>query len=239
VWVSGYWNNSYLETKYSKFKVWVSGYWNNSYFETKYSKFKVWVSGYWNGSYLETKYSKLILSKIQGWVSGSWADSSWVSGYWKNSYLETKFKVWVSGYWNGSYLETKYSNFKVWYRTHKPVTTNNSLYTWVLGKYLDFFPFFHSLLRGMGYGYLADAMTYFNIWMMRPEPSVNSWYWDKVGTLILISCLVVYVCWKVFLNLVLHQLMQNCSVQLPRRIHAQDASKKYAHTGLPEVIEVD
>jgi hypothetical protein len=34
---------------------------------------------------------KTILSKIQGSVSGSWADSSWVSGYWKNSYLETKY----------------------------------------------------------------------------------------------------------------------------------------------------
>ena len=114
----------------------------------------------------------------------------------------SKFKVWVSGYWNGSYLETKYSKFKVWYRTDKPMTTNNSLYTWALGKYLDFFPFFHSLLRVMGYGYLADAMSYFNILMMRPEPSVNSWYWDKVGTLILISCLglVIYVCWKIFLK---------------------------------------
>jgi hypothetical protein len=77
------------------------------------------------------------------------------------------------------------------------VTTNNSFKSWALGKYCDFFPVLHSLLRGIGRGYISDAMTHFNIWMMRPEPSVNSWYSDKVGTLILISCLVFYVCWKV------------------------------------------
>ena len=121
--------------------------------------------------------------KIQGWVSESWT----------NSY---------------EYVETKFSKFGGWVsgsRTDKPVPTNNSFHTWALGKYCDFYPVLHSLLRGIGFGTLADATAYFNVWMMRPEPSVNSWYWDaamilKVGTLILISCLFIfYVCWKVFL----------------------------------------
>jgi hypothetical protein len=87
----------------------------------------------------------------------------------------------------------------------KPVTTNNSFSFWTNVKLFsnDVMLVLPPLLLC---GDWATAYTNFHHLtmryhlMMRPEPSVNSWYSDNVGTLILISCLVIYVCWKVFLN---------------------------------------
>ena len=62
-----------------------------------------------------------MFSKCQGWVSESWINSSWVSEFWTNS----------------SYFETKYSKVMEW------VSGTRS---WALGKYLDFYPVFHSIL---------------------------------------------------------------------------------------------